>query len=492
MFGLPLDTPLPTPAPGPTSPPTLRPAVPPQEDLRKFNYGIDLLGGWFPLTVGIIVLLLVVMVIGWRTRRWRRVWLPVCVGIGAIGALAVTGYLYFQSLPSDPPPLRLWLWIGIVVCAIAIAVLGWRSAGWWRRALSVLVIPPALVATLLLANQWLGYYRTLPAAWDALTTGPLPDEVDPGELGTLRNSVPSSGKLVKVTIPDAVSGFKHRPEYVYLPPAWFAGSAPPALPAVMMIAGEFDPPVEWIRSGLIVPVIDGYAHTHGGQAPILVFVDPGGVFNNDTECVNGPRGNQADYLTKELRPYVISRFGASSAPAQWAVVGWSMGGTCAIDLTVMHPDLFSTFQDIAGDHGPTAGTKQQTIDGLYGGDRAQWDAFDPRTVMAKHGPYTGVSGWFEDDITTPPDDPNPSTPGGSKKRSQPIAPQGYGGHDEIPDNDEMGAARDLCSAATAVNISCSTHSLVSVHNWALAALAFRQAMNWIAAQIHTPAAGGAV
>jgi hypothetical protein len=37
------------------------------------------------------------------------------------------------------------------------------------------------------------------------------------------------------------------------------------------------------------------------------------------------------HLTKEVRPYVISRFGASSAPAQWAVVGWSMGGTCAID-----------------------------------------------------------------------------------------------------------------------------------------------------------------
>lgn len=62
---------------------------------------------------------------------------------------------------------------------------------------------------------------------------------------------------------------------------------------------------------------------------------------------------------------------------------------CSIDLTVMHPDLFTTFEDIAGDRGPGSGTKQQIIDQLYGGNAAQWDAFDPRTVMAKRGPYPG-------------------------------------------------------------------------------------------------------
>ena len=32
-----------------------------------------------------------------------------------------------------------------------------------------------------------------------------------------------------------------------------------------------------------------------------------------------------------------------------------MGGTCAVDLTVMHPDMFSTFEDIAGDLGAQFG-----------------------------------------------------------------------------------------------------------------------------------------
>ncbi len=71
-----------------------------------------------------------------------------------------------------------------------------------------------------------------------------------------------------------------------------------------------------------------------------------------------------------------------------------MGGTCAVDLTVMHPELFSTFVDIAGDMGPNAGTKEQTIARIYGGDAAKWAIYDPTTVINKHGPYKGVSGWF--------------------------------------------------------------------------------------------------
>ena len=129
----------------------------------------------------------------------------------------------------------------------------------------------------------------------------------------------------------------------------------------MMIAGEFSNPANWIRTGDAIPAIDNYAKGHSGAAPVFVVVDSSGSFNNDTERVNGPRGNAADH------PF-----------------GWSSGGTCAIDLTVMHPDLFTTFEDIGGDRGPNAGTKQQTINRLYGGDAAAWDADGPH--MAVRGP----------------------------------------------------------------------------------------------------------
>ena len=85
---------------------------------------------------------------------------------------------------------------------------------------------------------------------------------------------------------------------------------------------------------------------------------PVGRFSNDTECVNGPRGNAADHLTKDVVPYVISHFGVRSDPANWGLIGWSSGGTCALTLAVMHPELFSAFVDLDGQLGPNAGTKQ--------------------------------------------------------------------------------------------------------------------------------------
>jgi S-formylglutathione hydrolase FrmB len=129
----------------------------------------------------------------------------------------------------------------------------------------------------------------------------------------------------------------------------------PALPAVMMIGGEFGTPTDWLRAGDAVPGVDAYARSHGGMAPILVFADSTGSFRNDTECVDGPRGNAAEHLTEELRPYVISHFGAAASPQQWGLSAGPSGGTCAIDLTVTHPELFGTFEDIQGDLSPNAG-----------------------------------------------------------------------------------------------------------------------------------------
>jgi S-formylglutathione hydrolase FrmB len=266
---------------------------------------------------------------------------------------------------------------------------------------------------------------------------------------------------------------------------WFIGSVPPRLPVVMMIAGEFSNPTNWIRTGNAVGVVDSYAKAHTGTAPVLVFVDSSGSFNNDTECVNGPRGNAADHLTKDVRPYLISRYNASADPAGWAVVGWSMGGTCAIDLTVMHPDMFTTFDDIGGDRGPNSGTKAQTINRLYGGDAAAWGAFDPRTVMAKHGRYVGVAGYF-DDSQEPADDKTKNLP---DRPEQHDAPVGFGGHNDDDEFREKGALPDLCAAAVAVDIGCSLRVYLGYHTWQFAAQAFANALPWLAQRVHTPAAG---
>ena len=95
--------------------------------------------------------------------------------------------------------------------------------------------------------------------------------------------------------------------------------------------------------------------------PVMIFVDPTGAFSVDTECLNGPRGRAADHLTKDVVPYMVNTFGVSADQRNWGVVGFSSGGTCAVDLAVMHPTMFSTFVEIDGDIAPNAGTRAQSI-----------------------------------------------------------------------------------------------------------------------------------
>ncbi|MGQ4599428.1 alpha/beta hydrolase-fold protein [Nocardia sp. R6R-6] len=468
-------------APPTPAPPRTIPVDPALNQQYAFPHGISLLHGWLPLTLELLTAAILLVAVARRTRRWWLIELPVSVAIGGAAALAARWYVADEGLASDPAPLQLWVWVGAVAAAAAIAVAGWSSARWWRRGIAVLAIPLTLLSTGIVLNQWVGYYPTVQAAWGAATAGPLPHQTDLSALPALRNTTVTDGKLVPVRIPDAGSGFPHRTEYVYLPPAWFAGPNPPALPVVMMIGGEFNTPADWIRSGQIMPALDGFTRENGGQAPILVFVDASGSFNNDTECVDGPRGDAADHLTKDVPAYIRSRFGASADPALWAVLGWSMGGTCAVNLAVMHPDLLHTFVDIAGDLRPSSGSTEQTISRLFGGNADAFAAFDPLTVMARHGPYSGVAGLF-DDLR-----PAPRAGGGNRRApGTDDANAGVGGRHGGPDSGEVGAAGKLCDAARAVDIDCTVYTTEGGHTWQFASAAFTSSLPWVVGRLGLP------
>lgn len=437
--------------------------------------------GWLPITVQIVAGLVLVFAVGWRTRRWRLLWLPLAAIVGIAAAWFTQWSIADDGLAGDPAPQQLWVWIAATGLAAVVAVVGWRGARWWRRGMSVLAIPLCGLATALMLNLWVGYFPTVQTAWNQVTAGPLPDQTDRATVTAMvqKHAIPAKGTVVKVTIPSDASHFAHRDELVYLPPAYYATNPPPKLPTVMMIGGEFNTPADWLRAGNAIKTIDDFASAHHGNAPVFVFVDSGGAFNNDTECVNGPRGNAADHLTKDVVPFMLSNFGVSSNRANWGLVGWSMGGTCAVDLTTMHPDMFSTFEDIAGDLTPNSGNKAQTISRLFGGDAAAYANFDPATVITRHGPYQGVSGWFA--IS--------GAPSAQRATATTIetGASGLGGRDANPNpNDQTGAANTLCGLGTANGINCSVVAQPGKHDWPFAARAFADALPWLAGQIGTP------
>ncbi|OBH10922.1 hypothetical protein A9X03_27395 [Mycobacterium sp. E1715] len=438
--------------------------------------------GWVPITTQAVAAVVLALAVGWRSRRWRTVWLPAAASAGAAVAYLTHWYIVDRGLSDEPAPAALWLWITLTGTAVAVLILGWRSARGWRRGAGLLAIPLCALCAALVLNLWVGYFPTVQAAWNQLTSGPLPDQTDPATVTAMvaKRTRPPHGSVVPVVIPSDGSHFKHRGELVYLPPEWFTSSPPPALPTVMMIGGQFNTPADWTRAGNAVKTIDDFAAAHNGKAPVLVFVDSGGAFNNDTECVNGVRGNAADHLTKDVVPYLVSKFGVSRDRSNWGVAGWSMGGTCAVDLTVMHPDMFSAFVDVAGDFFPNAGNKAQTIARLFGGNADAWAAFDPTTVIGRHGPYRDVAGWFAISSDGPPagrHDPLMTDSGAIRLAGREAAAD--------PGN-QTAAAYSLCALGRANGIDCAVLAQPGKHDWPFADRAFAAALPWLAGRLGTP------
>ncbi|MEM6105546.1 alpha/beta hydrolase-fold protein [Mycobacterium sp. 050272] len=444
--------------------------------MPQFLGQLSLLHGWLPLATQVLALLVALIVIDWRRPSWLRRALPVALVVAA--AVAALAYWYIASLgvAGDPAPKSLWLWIALSGLTAAVLVLGWKGARWWRRGLAFLSVPLCVLCAGMSLNLWVGYFPTVLAAWNQLTSEPLPDQIDRLQVTAMQvaGTKPAKGVVVPVNIDSNASHFPHRQELVYLPPAWFNTNPPPRLPTVMMLGSAFNLPRDWLGPGGAFTAIDGFAARHHGFAPVFVFPDPTGAFDNDTECVNGSRGNAADHLTKDVVPFMVSNFGVSADRANWGVAGWSMGGTCAVTLAVMHPELFSAFVDIAGDFRPNIGSKEQTIAELFGGNTAAWADYDPLTVMTRHGRYTGLSGWF--DIPAPPDGH------GVAHGANPALVSTAAANPEGQD----AAAHALCTIAGANGINCAVVTQPGKHDWPFAAEAFDASLPWLASTLGTP------
>jgi len=448
--------------------------------LSDFIGRLSLLHGWLPTATQGLALVVAVSAAGWHRRRWRGWALPAALGSAAVCTALAYWYITSLGVAGDPAPATLWVWIAMSGLATATLVLGWPGARCWRRGLALLAVPLCALCATLAVNGWVGYFPTVLAAWEQLTGAPLPDQIDRLRVTEMQiaRTRPAKGVVVPVTTGADASGFPHRQELVYLPPAWFGSNPPPRLPAVLMISSAFNTPADWLRTGNAFNTVDDFAARHHGFAPALVFVDATGSFDNDTECVNGARGNAADHLTKDVVPFVISNFGVSADRANWGIVGWSMGGTCAVDLTVMHPEEFSAFVDIAGDRSPNVGTKAQTVARLFAGNATAWAAFDPATVMDRHGRYAGVSGWFDVPSSRSRSLAEATGPTLATSSTDPAAnPEG-----------QDAAANFLCDIAGASGIDCAVVTQPGKHDWPFAAEAFAAALPWLAATLGTPEA----
>lgn len=356
------------------------------------------------------------------TKRPLVKWLPIQLigaGIGAVGGY-ILGWLVsdvWNSFGVSLSPItRLWFCLGVGGIGFALAGL-WRSRIWRVAVGAVSVVLFALMGavgvnidiaefpTLAAAVGVNSLHRlTLPvsSSTNKPTVDPIINPVSgttPTIIATIAESwhapagMPTVGSVGSVTIPGTVSHFAARSAVVYLPPAALVKNAP-RLPLIELLSGQPGMPSNLITSGALPTILNNYARLHNGLAPIVVIPDQLGAPSHNPMCVDSPLGNAATYLTLDVPTWIRSHLHVLESRTDWAIGGFSEGGTCSIQLGAKYPALYGSIVNISGELAPHRGTIPATIAAAFGGSAARYAAATPLALLKAGAPYNDTLGIF--------------------------------------------------------------------------------------------------
>ncbi|WP_354568968.1 alpha/beta hydrolase-fold protein [Glaciihabitans sp. UYNi722] len=288
------------------------------------------------------------------------------------------------------------LWVVLLSAGVFLAVFNLWASRWWRKVIAAISILSFLIAAGAGINIDFGAYRNLNDALGITPYSEMPTARLAAHAGTMDASLastwqsrdhtgmPKHGTVGMVTIPATQSHFVARQAVVYLPPAALVAN-PPVLPLLILFTGQPGSPTEMFTSGQVPAMLDSYAATHAGLAPIVVVPDQLGTPLKNPMCADSRLGKAATYLTVDVRGWILNHLHVATSGRYWAIGGYSEGGTCSIQLSASRPDLFSSTIDILGESVPTMGAN--TLSEAFGGSQAAYDAIKPLHLLARHAPY---------------------------------------------------------------------------------------------------------
>jgi len=379
---------------------------------------VSITSGWLPVAVdvaaiGLLVALLFALVLRRpRTRPLLIVALAVALG-AAIGLLLC--WLLSDQLDlfdvSLSPISRAWVAAAFGGAGMAIATL--FRPGRWHRIVAGVAIPVVLLAGAIGVNADFGQYTTvgslaggaaatrLPAAALALQKPGAPGlTATPKKNASVelwrkpaRGGLPKHGIVGTVRIPGTASGFAARDAYVYLPPAALVPH-PVALPVLMLLSGQPGSPANVILGGKVPEIMNAFAASHHGLAPIVVVPDQLGAPQLNPMCLDSPLGNVKTYLTVDVVDWIRAHLTVQTAASAWAIGGYSEGGTCSIQFGSADPQQFGNILDVSGQLAPKNGSLAQTIRLGFGGNAAAYQAALPGNVLAANAPYRDTTAVF--------------------------------------------------------------------------------------------------
>ncbi len=325
----------------------------------------------------------------------RRTWIITVVGAAAVGALAGALTLYISEfqlnlfgIPLDPDTRA---WVIAVFAGVGVAVVNlWRSR-WWRRVAALVAVPVFVATATLGINAGYGLNPTLGSLLDLnnghylvlpkRNTNPAPTNPAPlWQSWQAPAGMPATGRTGPVAIPAVVSGFHARDAYLYLPPAALVANPPP-LPIIIMMMGQPGSPDQ--NKSAVAELNALAAHNHG-LAPLFLTVDQLGNPYQNPLCVDSASGNVYSYVTTDVVNFIRRNLNVAAGRINWVIAGYSDGGECALSFGAKRPDLFGSLLDVSGELQPLNGTVQNTVDTVFRGNRAAFNAEEPANILKTH------------------------------------------------------------------------------------------------------------
>ncbi len=378
----------------------------------------SLINGVIPITIDVLSLVALVLVVSRRpARRWTLTFAIAAVFGAALGfALA----WYLGDVKNDfgivlAISTRAWFAAGVAGVAIALVSL-WRAP---RRRIVLAVAAIGLFSLVSAAgiNATIGQYPTVADALGLATTRPLHLTKRTGVIPIVaasqplwktwqpRAGMPQRGTVGTATIPGTVSHFAARSAVVYLPPAALVKRAP-ALPVIIFLGGQPGSPETVITSGQLPEIMNAFAAAHHGLAPIVVIPDQLGASQLNPMCLDSALGNVETYLTVDVPTWIKTHLNVLPGRKNWAIAGFSEGGTCSIQLGTKYPAMFGGILDISGQVAPLNGTVSHTIRVGFAGSRVAYRAQTAPALLAAGAPFSSTLGIFvvgHDDVRYGPE-----------------------------------------------------------------------------------------
>ncbi|KQO62374.1 alpha/beta hydrolase [Curtobacterium sp. Leaf261] len=339
------------------------------------------------------------------TENGRGPWRRIAVRIGAMLVAAAVGLVAVwwigdvqDAFGVDFTPVTR-MWVALTFAAVGLLVVGLVQGGNGRRGLAVAATVCVAFAAALGINVDFGAYRTIE---QAVATNPYPSATLGAETGIGSSAaavvdpqtwyapatMPTHGKIVSVRIPATTSHFHARRAVVYLPPA-ARTIDPPVLPVLISLSGQPGQPSDMFQAGRLGAVMDAFAAAHHGLAPIVVAPDQLGAPNRNPMCVDSRRlGRSSTYVMTDTTRWIRSHLSVGAAPADWGIVGFSQGATCAMQFSSEYPEVFGTTFAISSELAPFTGSVQNSADVAFHGSLAAYRAAAPIAIMHRNAPYT--------------------------------------------------------------------------------------------------------